>query len=48
VFLAGTAQDARQLCARHPAIDVVLTDVVMAGDSGPELTGRRGPHQHRV
>ena len=24
-------QDARQLCARHPAIDVLLTDVVMAG-----------------
>jgi PAS domain S-box-containing protein len=38
VLVAADAQQAVQLFEQHPAIDVVLTDVVMPGDSGPDLT----------
>jgi two-component system cell cycle sensor histidine kinase/response regulator CckA len=45
VLLAGQASEALELFERHPHIDVILTDVVMPGGSGPELitrlTGRR-------
>jgi PAS domain S-box-containing protein len=41
VVAAGNAADALELCARdEPAIDVVLTDVVMPGMSGKELRDR--------
>ncbi len=37
VLLAANAQDARELFLSNPSIDVLLTDVVMPGTSGPEL-----------
>ena len=40
VLLAGNADEALELVERNPSIDVVLTDVVMPGGSGPELTRR--------
>jgi PAS domain S-box-containing protein len=40
VLLAGSAADALDLFARHPAIDVLLTDVVMPNGSGPDLAAR--------
>ena len=38
VLLAANAQDARELFSSNPSIDVLLTDVVMPGTSGPELS----------
>ena len=38
VLLAAHAQEARELFNKVPSIDVLLTDVVMPGASGPELT----------
>ena len=40
VLLAENADKAVQLFEQHPSINVVLTDVVMPGGSGPELTSR--------
>jgi len=38
VLVAANAEEARQLFDRNPSIGVLLTDVVMPGASGPELT----------
>jgi len=40
VHVAGDGEEALQLFAQHPDIDVLLTDIVMPGASGPELTSR--------
>lgn len=37
-LLAAKAEEALLLLDQNPAIDVLLTDVVMPGTSGPELT----------
>ena len=37
VHVAANATEAQQVFATHPAIDVLLTDVVMPGASGPEM-----------
>ena len=38
VLAASNADDARRVFKENPSIDVLLTDVVMPGGSGPELT----------
>jgi DNA-binding NtrC family response regulator len=38
VLTAANADDARRQFDQRPSIDVLLTDVVMPGGSGPELT----------
>ncbi|MEO8078000.1 MAG: response regulator, partial [Acidobacteriota bacterium] len=40
VLVAAGADEALQQFERHPEIDVLLTDVVMPGASGPDLTRR--------
>ena len=40
VLVAGTPDEAIQLCAAPQAIDLLLTDVVMPGMNGPELASR--------
>jgi len=40
VLVAAGAEEALAVFERHPGIDLLLTDVVMPGTSGPELTGR--------
>jgi PAS domain S-box-containing protein len=47
VLIAANADEALHLFGQHASIDVLLTDVVMPGGSGPELTSQLG-EQRRV
>jgi CheY-like chemotaxis protein len=44
VLIAANADEALELFERNTSIDVLLTDVVMPGASGPELTERLLEH----
>jgi CheY-like chemotaxis protein len=46
VLLASDADEAMRLFDQHAAIDVLLTDVVMPGASGPDLTKRLVDRRH--
>jgi two-component system cell cycle sensor histidine kinase/response regulator CckA len=45
VLVATSADEAERVFAAHPDIDILLTDVVMPGASGPELTQRLLDHR---
>ena len=42
VLVASDPQEALHVLEGHPSVDVILTDVVMPGGSGPELMSRIG------
>jgi CheY-like chemotaxis protein len=48
VITAATGLEALERFEEHPAIDVVLTDVVMPGINGPELAGRLSRHNRQL
>ena len=45
VLVAANVEEATELFEKHPSIDLLLTDVVMPGGSGPDLAKRLGESQ---
>ncbi len=45
VLVAADAEQAIRIAESRPAIHLLVTDVVMPGQSGPELYERLGPHR---